>query len=85
MASIDSSIFEISTHISMARCCTRLTEFRDPTSSVMLAMPVWRFVVPHLSCHIVPPSQFIGTVVSVCNEDKTTNSAECFPFPLKNS
>ena len=27
---------------------------------------------------IVPSSQFIGTMVSVCNEDKTTNSAECF-------
>ena len=42
MASIDSSIFEISTPISTARCCTRLTEVRDSTSSVMLAMPVIR-------------------------------------------
>ena len=30
----------------------------------------WRFVLSHLSCHTVPPSQL--------NEDKTTNSAECF-------
>ena len=38
----------------------------------------WMFVLPHFSCHVVPPSQFIGKTVSVCVENKTTNSAECF-------
>ena len=38
--SIDSHIFETGTPRSTARCCTRLTEFPDSTSSVMLAMPV---------------------------------------------
>ena len=40
--SIDSHIFETGTPKSTARCCTRLTEFHDSTSSVMLAMPVIR-------------------------------------------
>ena len=38
----------------------------------------WRFVLPHLSRHLAWPTQFIGNTVSVCVEDKTTNSAECF-------
>ena len=42
MASIDSSIFEISSPISEARCCTRLLKLHDSTSSVMPALPVIR-------------------------------------------
>ena len=38
----------------------------------------WRFVLPHLSCHAVASSQFIGNTVSVCIEDKTTDSAKRF-------
>ena len=71
------------------RCCTRLTEFHDSTSNVTLAMPVIRSspcsqrggteICPStslLSHSSVVPIQC--TVVSVCNEDKTTNSTECF-------
>ena len=71
--------------------CTRVVELHDSASSVMLALPSdvirgrlvrneaeWRFVLPHLSCHIVPHSQFIDKTVSLCIEDKTTNSVECF-------
>ena len=36
------------------------------------------FVLPHLSCHIVQPSQFIGKTVSVYNEDKTNNFVKRF-------
>ena len=78
-ASIDSHIFETSTRIFMAKCCTRLTEFHDSTSSVVFAMPVhseakWRFVLPHLSCHKVLPSQLIGKTVSVCVETRLPTS-----------
>ena len=72
-ASIDSHIFETSTPISTARCCTRLTEFHDSTSSAMFALPSdvvrsrlvhseaeWRFVLPHLSRYAVPPSQLLA-------------------------
>ena len=37
-----------------------------------------RFVLRHLSCHIVPPSQFTGKTASVYNEDKTNNSVKRF-------
>ena len=36
----------------------------------------WRFVLTHLSCHVVTPSQLFGKTVSVHFKDKTTNSAE---------
>ena len=86
-AAIDSSIFETSTPISTARCCTRLTEFHDSTSLCQaMSSEVALYIARQnggLSFHIfpvyaVPPSQFIGKAISVCNEDKTTNSAECF-------
>ena len=77
-------------HVSR-KCCTRLVELHDFASSVMLALPgdiirdrlvrsktEWLFVLPHLSCHVVPPSQFNGKTVSVCVENKTTDSAEVF-------
>ena len=38
-ASIDFHIFETGTPIHTARCCTRLAEFHDSTSSVPLTMP----------------------------------------------
>ena len=80
-ASIDSHIFETGTPISAAGCCTRLTQIRDSTSSAMFVL-----VLPHLSRYIVLHSQLIGKAISVCNEDKTTNSAECFcSFLLKDS
>ena len=63
----------------------------DSASSVMFALPSdinrgrfvqseaeWRFILPHLSCHTVPFSRFIGNTVSVCIEDKTTNSMKRF-------
>ena len=80
--SIDSHIFETGTPRSTARCCIRLTEFTDSTSSVIacnachhtLAMftarAERRFVLPHLSCRIVLPSQLIGKTVSVCVETR---------------
>ena len=37
-----------------------------------------KIVLPHLSCHIVPPSQLIGKKISVCIEDKTNNSVKRF-------
>ena len=73
------------------KCCTRLVELHDSACSVVPAVPgnfirgrlvqseaEWRFVLPHLSCHVVPPSQLIGKTVSVRVKDKTTNSAERF-------
>ena len=48
------------------------------TSRLVESETEWRFVLPHLSRHIVPPSQLIGETVSVCDKDKTTNSLERF-------
>ena len=66
-------------------------EVYDSASSVMLALSSdvirnrcvdndteWRFVLPHFYRQIIPLSQFIGKTVSVCNEDKTTNSMKRF-------
>ena len=66
-------------------------ELHHSTSSVMLAMPSnvirhrlvhsktkWRFILPHLSYHVVPPFQLIGKMVSVRAENKTTNSVKRF-------
>ena len=66
-------------------------EVYDSASSVMLAPSSdvirnhcvennteWRFVLPRFSLHIIHLSQFIGKMVSVCNEDKTTNSVKRF-------
>ena len=66
-------------------------EVYDSASGVMLALSSdvirnrfvendteWRFILPHFSRHIIPPSQFIGRTVSVCNEDKTTHSMKRF-------
>ena len=70
------------------KCCARLVELHDATFNVMLAMrgnfirrrPVqseteWRCVLPHLSCHVVPPAQLVSKKVSEGIED---NSAERF-------
>ena len=66
-------------------------KLHSSTSSVMLATKgnlvrschvqsktEWMIVLPHFSCHVVPPSQYIGKTVSVCVENKTTVSAEYF-------
>ena len=45
-------------------------------SSLVQSETEWRFVLPHLSRHVVPPSQLIGKAVPKCVEDKATNSAE---------
>ena len=73
------------------RCCTRPVEPPDSESSVMFALPSdtirgrfvqseteRRFILPNLSRHTVPFSQFIGNTVSVCIEDETTNSMKRF-------
>ena len=64
-------------HIS-SKCYTRLVYLHDSASSAMLALPNDVTSDRLVSCHEIPPCQFIGETVSVCVENKTTNSAECF-------
>ena len=48
----------------------------DVISALFRARRNGCFILPHVFCHIVPPSQVIGNVVSVYIEDKTNNSVE---------
>ena len=79
----------------LGKCCTRPVELHNATSSAMLALPSavvrgrlehseakLRFVLPHLSCHIVLPSQLIGKTVSVCVETRLPTPSPWFEWFL---
>ena len=82
----------------LGKCCTRLEKLYDSASSVAFAMPgnfirgrlvhskrEWRFVLPHLSRHIIPLSQFIDQTVTVysvkrfCREELDLGIGAGFP------
>ena len=71
--SIDSHIFETGTPISAAKCHTRLTEFHDSTSSVMLAMPVLRG----------PPCSQRGEM-EICSSTSLLSQSPAFPTHRQN-
>merc|ERR1711871_1148993 len=60
-------------------------ELHDTTARVVLAMPKdfircslveakakGRFVLPHLTCHVVTTTKLIGKTLAICIEDETT-------------
>ena len=77
----------------LGKCCTRPVELHNATSSAMLALPIevvrgrlehseakLRCVLPHLSCHIVLPSQLIGNTASVCVETRLPTPSPWFEW-----
>ena len=85
-ASIDSSIFDTGALPYLGQ----VLEVYDFVSIVILTIPYnfirsrhvqseteWRFVLPHLSCYVVPPAQLVSKN-SEGIEEKTTNAEERF-------